>query len=210
MKSITHFRKIGWASLVAILVACQTGGVGSLLPSGFARQADDPVVVDCLLPGQVRKLGGQMTYLTPRRPIKTSAVDCEIRGGEYVAFDRAMAGTRGDQGRRVHLTEDEMRVHDSKGNLIVAVPRAQAKGNFPDYKTVIPAAGSQKFTLRINPSQLGKLQAVLGIPSSDDVTLHSRGHLSQSQRVPDEVGEVLDLGLLVVVGEEHGVALLLQ
>ena len=45
-------------------------------------------VVDCLLPGQVRQLG-RRTYLTPRRPIRTTAADCEIRGGEYVAFDRA-------------------------------------------------------------------------------------------------------------------------
>jgi hypothetical protein len=30
-----------------------------------------------------------MTFLTARRPIKTSAQDCEIRGGEYVAYDRA-------------------------------------------------------------------------------------------------------------------------
>jgi TPR repeat protein len=50
-------------------------------------------VVDCLLPGQVRKLGGQMTYLSPRRPAKTTAVDCEIRGGEYVAYDRANYAT---------------------------------------------------------------------------------------------------------------------
>lgn len=45
-------------------------------------------VVDCLLPGQVRQLGTR-TYQTPRRPIRTTAAECEIRGGEYVAFDRA-------------------------------------------------------------------------------------------------------------------------
>lgn len=45
-------------------------------------------VVDCLLPGQVRSLG-QSTYLTARRPIHTTAADCRIRGGEYVAYDRA-------------------------------------------------------------------------------------------------------------------------
>lgn len=45
-------------------------------------------IVDCLLPGQVRSLGNQ-TYLTARRPIKTTASDCNIRGGEYVAYDRA-------------------------------------------------------------------------------------------------------------------------
>ena len=53
-----------------------------------SRNADDLVIVDCLLPGQVRKLG-KMTYLSARRPIKTSAFDCEIRGGEYVAYDRS-------------------------------------------------------------------------------------------------------------------------
>lgn len=45
-------------------------------------------VVDCLLPGQVRKLGNS-TYLTQRRPIETTAADCRIRGGEYTAYDRA-------------------------------------------------------------------------------------------------------------------------
>ncbi|MDZ7667972.1 MAG: caspase family protein [Gammaproteobacteria bacterium] len=45
-------------------------------------------VVDCLLPGQVRRLGNR-TYVTPRRPIKTTAADCNIRGGEYTAYDRA-------------------------------------------------------------------------------------------------------------------------
>lgn len=53
------------------------------------EQVDKLLVVDCLLPGQVRKLGAATTYITPRRPVKTTALDCEIRGGEYVAYDRA-------------------------------------------------------------------------------------------------------------------------
>ena len=40
-------------------------------------------IVDCLLPGQLRKLGN-MSYMSPRRPVKTTAADCRIRGGEYV------------------------------------------------------------------------------------------------------------------------------
>jgi len=52
-------------------------------------QTNKLFVVDCLLPGQLRKLGSKMTYLTARRPVKTTAGDCEIRGGEYVAYDRA-------------------------------------------------------------------------------------------------------------------------
>ena len=46
-------------------------------------------VVDCLLPGQVRRLGAQMIYMTPRRPVRATVEDCVIRGGEYVSYDRA-------------------------------------------------------------------------------------------------------------------------
>ena len=53
------------------------------------RNAEDLMVVDCLLPGQIRKLGRQATFLSARRPVRTTQADCEIRGGEYVAHDRA-------------------------------------------------------------------------------------------------------------------------
>ena len=45
-------------------------------------------VVDCLLPGQMRMLGNR-SYMTPRRPGRLTAAECQIRGGEYVAYDRA-------------------------------------------------------------------------------------------------------------------------
>lgn len=48
----------------------------------------DLEVVDCLLPGQVRQLGNT-TYITQRRPTRTTASECHIRGGEYVSYDRA-------------------------------------------------------------------------------------------------------------------------
>ena len=51
--------------------------------------AEDVEVVDCLLPGQIRQLGTQVTYVTERRPVRTTKEDCAIRGGEYVAVDRA-------------------------------------------------------------------------------------------------------------------------
>jgi uncharacterized protein len=72
-----------------LVISCASG------PSQPAAAADRGVVrredleiVDCLLPGQVRQLGS-MSYLAPRRPTHTTASDCRIRGGEYVAFDRA-------------------------------------------------------------------------------------------------------------------------
>jgi len=52
----------------------------------------DLQIVDCLLPGQVRQLG-RRTFLSPRRPIRTTAGDCRLRGGEYVAWDRANYGS---------------------------------------------------------------------------------------------------------------------
>ncbi|MDH4079503.1 MAG: caspase family protein [Nitrospira sp.] len=57
------------------------------------RSADPFDVVNCLLPGQIRQLGTQVTYVTERRPIRTTAEDCAIRGGEYVAMDLADYGT---------------------------------------------------------------------------------------------------------------------
>ncbi|WP_444993958.1 caspase family protein [Aliikangiella sp. IMCC44359] len=48
----------------------------------------DLEVVDCLLPAQVKRLGSTR-FLSQRRPTKTTAADCRVRGGEYVEFDRA-------------------------------------------------------------------------------------------------------------------------
>ena len=62
-----------------------SAGNRSLSRSVPAPVADKVAVVDCLLPGQLRRLGGNLTYLSPRRPIRTSAADCEIRGGELTA-----------------------------------------------------------------------------------------------------------------------------
>ncbi len=40
--------------------------------------------VDCLLPGQIRRLGTQLTYVTERQSVRTTKEDCIIRGGEAV------------------------------------------------------------------------------------------------------------------------------
>ena len=54
---------------------------------GMVKRSDLEIV-DCLLPGQVRQLGNS-TFLSQRRPIRTTTAECSIRGGEYVAYDRA-------------------------------------------------------------------------------------------------------------------------
>ena len=48
----------------------------------------DLEIVDCLLPGVVRSIGNT-TYVTQRRPTRTTSSECHIRGGEYTAYDRA-------------------------------------------------------------------------------------------------------------------------
>lgn len=53
------------------------------------RNPEDLLIVDCLLPGTMRKLGRSATFMGARRPVRTTQADCEIRGGEYVSYDRA-------------------------------------------------------------------------------------------------------------------------
>jgi hypothetical protein len=48
----------------------------------------DLEIVDCLLPGVVRSVGNT-TYVTQRRPTRTTSAECHIRGGEYTAYDRS-------------------------------------------------------------------------------------------------------------------------
>jgi hypothetical protein len=84
------------AAIAAALIVCSGVLAGSCAAAskpdtaatkGIVRR-EDLEIVDCLLPGQVRRLGNS-TYLTARRPVHTTASDCRLRGGEYVDYDRA-------------------------------------------------------------------------------------------------------------------------
>ena len=77
MKTISLLRAI---SLV-LLAGCSAVPESGKRTDDIARieqmgDADKLYIVDCLLPGQIRKLGSNMTILTARRPIKATAVDC--------------------------------------------------------------------------------------------------------------------------------------
>ncbi|MGA9341644.1 MAG: caspase family protein [Rhodanobacteraceae bacterium] len=88
--------------LIALLLALLSSGPGTadaqssdwtpLVQDHGALEGIQPIdemtMVDCLLPGQVRR-SGMMTFIGPRLPVKTTAKLCEIRGGEYTAYDRA-------------------------------------------------------------------------------------------------------------------------
>lgn len=86
-----------WTLAAALLLALSLDAALSA-DRGAPKQeqiaaVDRFLVVDCMLPGQVRRIGTKVTYLTQRRPAKTTAGDCEVRGGEYVSYDRARLET---------------------------------------------------------------------------------------------------------------------
>jgi uncharacterized caspase-like protein len=72
----------------AALVTAAVGSVGAqsrAIPVDPAKY----LVIDCMLPGRIIKQGGLSTRLSPERPARVTATECEIRGGRYVAYDRA-------------------------------------------------------------------------------------------------------------------------
>lgn len=117
--------------VVVLLAGCasgpdapaRTGGT-----SGARGRAEDLLPVDCLLPGQIRQLGGQLTFVTQRRPVKTSARDCEIRGGEYTAFDRA------DYRTALKVWQPLAQEGDPKAQTYVGEIYEKGLGVAPDYQ----------------------------------------------------------------------------
>lgn len=86
---------------ICTIGACSTDGANKTTQKLINPQ--DLLTVDCLLAPQVRQLGTYISYLAPRRGIRTSGAQCALRGGEYVSYDRA----------------------DFKSALTVWLPRAQ-------------------------------------------------------------------------------------
>jgi hypothetical protein len=120
-------------SLLVLLAFCN---------NTIAREGDEFLIVDCALPGQIRQLGQKITYLSPRRPVKTTAADCQRRGGEYVVVDRVdpQSAIRpwldeandGDTAAMTYIGEILERRAQSPGDLAAAVDwyhRAATNGN---------------------------------------------------------------------------------
>ena len=107
------------------------GGHAPSAPSASAPPSDRAeqfLVVDCLLPPRVKKLGSQLTFLEPRRPIKTSAQECEIRGGEYVSYDRS------DLRTSLHVWLDKAKTGDAQAQTYVGEIFEKGLGVPPDYE----------------------------------------------------------------------------
>jgi len=92
------------------------------------KDTDKMFIVDCLLPAQVRRMGSSATYLAPRQAIKSSALECEIRGGEYVAYDRA------DYATALKIWMEQARTGDAEAQTYVAEIYEKGLGTAPDYE----------------------------------------------------------------------------
>jgi hypothetical protein len=81
-------QKLSLVSLLFLIIVGSGVPVEKTLARGKITP-DQLYIVDCLLPPQVRQLGSNYTYMAPRKPARLSARDCAVRGGEYVAYDKA-------------------------------------------------------------------------------------------------------------------------
>jgi len=95
--------------------------------STASGNADQFLPIDCLLKGEVRKLGGA-TYVTARRPIRTTAVDCEIRGGEYTSYNRS------DYKTALTVWLPKAKENNAEAQNYVGQIYEKGKGVKPDYQ----------------------------------------------------------------------------
>ncbi|MFQ5526960.1 MAG: caspase family protein, partial [Thermoanaerobaculia bacterium] len=93
------------------------------------RSADDLLIVDCLLPSKVRRLGRRSTFLAPRQPIRTTAVDCRIRGGEYTQPDQASYATA------LEVWLPQAKAGDQEAQYYVGQIFEKGLGALPDFES---------------------------------------------------------------------------
>jgi hypothetical protein len=113
------------ALLVVAAVAKPTESDKAAATKGMVKRSDLEIV-DCLLPGQVRQLGNG-TFLSQRRPIRTTQSECSIRGGEYVAYDRA------DLASALHIWLQAAEGGDPEAQTNVGEIYERGMGVAPDY-----------------------------------------------------------------------------
>jgi TPR repeat protein len=118
-----------WFGLAACTAVVNAADAPSKAKEGMVTR-EDVEVVECLLPGQVRQLGNH-TYLTQRRPTRTTTADCRIRGGEYVAYDRANLKSA----LRIWMQAAEAGDADAQNNVGEIYERGLGEG--PNYEAAV-------------------------------------------------------------------------
>jgi len=125
-----HPALIAMVATSLFVAGCTAGPVRETDADAVEMEGFDPVedlyVVDCLLPGEVRRMG-QMTYLSPRVPTRTTALDCRIRGGEYTAYSRA------DYRSALAVWRERADAGDAEAQYMVGTIHEQGLGTDPDH-----------------------------------------------------------------------------
>jgi len=153
------------AGLVAGAFAL-TSHAQSTYEAGAAQKlaADQNTVVDCLLPGAVRRLGAGVTYLAARKPVLLKVAECEVRGGEYVLYDRA------DPKTAYKIWEAAARAGDADAQRRLAQILEMGIGTESDYKGA--AEWYRKSAEQGNRASAMSLAALyetgMGVPKSVD------------------------------------------
>lgn len=122
-------RALGALAIAILLLSPLAGSSADKSREGMVKRSDLEIV-DCLLPGQVRQLG-RTTYLTQRRPTRTTAADCRIRGGEYVAYDRA------DAKSALHVWLAAAEAGDPEAETNVGEIYERGIGTAPNYEVAV-------------------------------------------------------------------------
>mgnify|MGYP005842254573 CR=1 FL=1 len=132
--------------IAAQLTSCASQQVRPADPDSVEMQGHEDFadlhIVDCLLPGEVRRMG-QSTFLSPRRPVRTTAIDCRIRGGEYTAYDRA------DHQTALNVWLEQARDGDPEAQYYVGTIYEKGMGRAPDHAAAFSwyeRAAEQGFT----------------------------------------------------------------
>lgn len=130
IKTISLMRTVSLVMLVGCSAVPESGERANDIAKVEQRNDVDKLyIVDCLLPGQIRRLGSKMTFLTARNAIKTSAVDCEIRGGEYIAYDRA------NYASSLNVWLPKAQAGEPEAQAYTGEIYEKGLGTQPDYKT---------------------------------------------------------------------------
>lgn len=130
-KQITQFILLLGMGLTTFISGCASNqsAIPDLAEQSGRASADKLLPVDCLLPPKIKKLGSQLTFLEARRPIKTNALNCEIRGGEYTAYNRA------DYRTSLNVWLEKAKQGDAQAQTYVGEIYEKGLGLPSDYKT---------------------------------------------------------------------------
>lgn len=109
-----------------ILAAWVLAPAGAAAAAAQSMQRQDLEIVDCLLPPQVRQVGGR-TFSTPRRPTRTTETECRVRGGEWVSYDRAKLETA------LGIWQAAAESGDAEAQTVVGEIYEKGLGTAPDY-----------------------------------------------------------------------------